>query len=51
MVIYRAFSHDDAPHPIRLLRPRRKRPRHCRAAEKRDERAAVCMTQKEHSER
>src|SRR6516165_8992391 len=33
-------EHADAPHPLALLRPRRKRPRRCRAAEKRDELAA-----------
>jgi hypothetical protein len=35
--------------PVR--RARRERPRGCRAAEQRDERAASCMTGKEHCER
>jgi hypothetical protein len=30
-------QHADTPHPIRLLRARRERPRHSRAAQKRDE--------------
>ena len=30
-------EHADAPHPVRLLRPRRERPRRRRAAEQRDE--------------
>ena len=30
-------QHADAPHPLPLLRARRERPRHRRAAEKRDE--------------
>jgi hypothetical protein len=34
----------------RLLRPCRERPRHCRAAEQRDELAASCMSGKEHCE-
>jgi hypothetical protein len=33
-------QHADTPHPIRLLRARRERPRHCRAAQKRDELAS-----------
>src|SRR5262245_14338579 len=32
-----AREHADAPHPLGWLRPRRERPRHGRAAEKRDE--------------
>src|SRR5262245_64649830 len=32
-----AHEHTDAPHPLRLLRARRERPRGCRAAEQRDE--------------
>jgi hypothetical protein len=31
----------DAPHPLALLRARRERPRHCRAAEQRYERAPL----------
>jgi hypothetical protein len=34
------LQHRDAPHPLALLRARRERPRHCRAAEERDEVAA-----------
>jgi hypothetical protein len=30
-------QHADAPHPLVLLRPRRERPRGCRAAEQRNE--------------
>ena len=30
-------EHADAPHPLRLLRARRQRPRSCRTAEQRDE--------------
>jgi hypothetical protein len=33
-------EHADAPYPLGLLRPRRKRPRGCRAAEQRDELAS-----------
>jgi hypothetical protein len=40
----------DPPHPLRLLRARRERPRSRRAAEHRDEVAAPCMTGKEHCE-
>jgi hypothetical protein len=36
----RVHEHADAPHPLRLLRARRERPRHRRAAEQRDEVAA-----------
>jgi hypothetical protein len=36
----RAHEHADPPHPLRLLRARHERPRGCRSAEKRDERAA-----------
>ena len=43
-------EHADAAHPLRLLRPRRHRPRRRRAAEKGDELAASCMTGKEHCE-
>jgi hypothetical protein len=32
-------EHTDASHALRLLRARRERPRHCRAAEQRDESA------------
>src|SRR5262249_47470075 len=34
-----AHQHPNPPHPLWLLRPRRERPRGCRAAEQRDERA------------
>src|SRR5262244_2463051 len=40
----------DPPCPLRLLRPRRERPRRRRAAEQRDERAPPCMSGKEHCE-
>jgi hypothetical protein len=43
-------EHADAPHPLALLRARRERPRSRRAAEKRDELAASCMSRKEHCE-
>src|SRR6478752_1479375 len=33
-------QHADTPHPMRLLRARRERPRHSRAAQKRDELAS-----------
>jgi hypothetical protein len=36
IVLGQAHQHPDAPHPVRLLRPRHERPRR-RAAEKRDE--------------
>src|SRR5262249_59699269 len=35
------IQHTDAPHSLRLLRARRERPRCCRAAEQRDERAPL----------
>jgi hypothetical protein len=34
-------EHADAPHAVALLRPRRKRPRRCHTAEKRDRLAAI----------
>ena len=37
----RGQEHADAPHPLALLRARRERPRCCRAAEQRDELAAL----------
>src|SRR5690349_10956827 len=37
MIGGRAHQYAHAPHPLRLLRARRERPRGCRAAEKRDE--------------
>jgi hypothetical protein len=37
----RAHQHADAPHPLRLLRARRERPRRRGAAEQRDEIATV----------
>jgi hypothetical protein len=37
----RGVEHADAPHPLWLLRTRRQRPRHCRAAEQCDELAAL----------
>src|SRR6516164_2528365 len=43
----RAHEHADTPHPVPLLRARRKRPRSRAADEKR---AAPCMTGKEHCE-
>jgi hypothetical protein len=42
-------EHANAPHPLALLRPRRERPSR-RAAEQRDELAALCMTGEEHCE-
>src|SRR5262245_8858213 len=36
-----AHQHADPPHRFALLRPRRERPRYCRAAEQRDELAAL----------
>ena len=45
-----AVDHTDAPHPLRLLRPRRHRPCRCRAAEQRDELPPSCMSGKEHCE-
>jgi hypothetical protein len=50
IVLGQAHQHPDAPHPLRLLRARRERPRCRRAAEKGDEHAAFCMTGKEHCE-
>ena len=44
-------QHADAPHAICLLPTRRERPGRRRAAHERDERAPLCMTRKEHSER
>jgi len=45
-----AFHHYGySPYPLALLRSRRERPRHT-AAEQRDERAASCMSGKEHCE-
>ena len=43
-------EHSDAPHPLRLLRARRQRPRCGGGAEQRDELAASCMSGKQHSE-
>jgi hypothetical protein len=43
-------QHADTPRPYRQLRGRRERPRGYRAAEQRDERAAPCMSGKEHCE-
>jgi len=43
-------EHADAPTALRLLRARSERPRHCRAAEQRDELAPSCMSRKEHCE-
>ena len=37
IVLGEAHEHADAPHPLRLLRARRERPRRRRAAEQRDE--------------
>jgi hypothetical protein len=34
-------EHADPPHPRRLLRPCRERPRHCRPANQRDELASL----------
>jgi len=45
----RAREHADPSHALALLRPRRERPR-SRAAEQRDELAALCMTGEEHCE-
>src|SRR5262249_56331399 len=39
IVCREGHQHADAPHALALLRPRRERPRHRRAAEKRYERA------------
>jgi hypothetical protein len=36
----KGYEHANAPHTLRLLRPRRERPRGRRAAEERDEPAA-----------
>src|SRR5262245_2050815 len=41
IVLGRGREHADAPHPLGLLRARRERPRHCRAAEQRDALAAL----------
>jgi hypothetical protein len=43
-------QHADPPDFALLLRPRRERPRGRRAAKQRDERAAPCMSGKQHSE-
>src|SRR5262245_47022354 len=48
-IIRGAHHHENPPHPLALLRARRKRPRR-RAAEQRDELAASCMSRKEHCE-
>src|SRR6516225_10046958 len=37
-------EHADAPHPLALLRARRERPRHCRAAAKQDDEIAPSYT-------
>ena len=42
-------KHSDAPHPLRLLRARRERPRHSRAAEQRDDIASSHVPVAAHS--
>ena len=43
-------EHADAPHPLRLLRARRERPRDYRAADHRDELATFHLTEGRHED-
>jgi hypothetical protein len=44
VVRHSRHEHTDAPHPLALLRARRQRPRHCRAAAKQDDEIAPLYT-------